>query len=64
MSSATTAIARSESQPKAWEHRPTRVDEGGRTDQGNRKSLPGGGGSELDTEGQGRDREGAIPASR
>lgn len=36
-------------------HRPKGVD-GGRTDQGNQKCLPRGGGSEMDMKGQGRGR--------
>ena len=34
---------------------------GGRTDQGNPKGLPGEGGSELDTEGQGRGKRKSDP---
>lgn len=36
------------------------VDGEGRDDQGNQKGLPGGDGSELDKEGQGRERERVI----
>ena len=44
-------------------HRPKGVDGGGRTDQGNQKGLPGGGGSELlkDREGE---RKGAMLSGR
>ena len=38
-------------------HTPKGVDGGGRTDQGYQKGLPGGGGSELDIEGQGKGKK-------
>ena len=40
--------------PGYMSHRSKGVDGGGRTDQGYQKSLPGGGGSKLDIEGQGK----------
>ena len=43
--------------PRNMSHTPKGVDGGGRTDQGYQKGLPGGGGSELDIEGQGKGKK-------